>query len=51
MPEYSELREKEIARLKEAIEEIKRALYKPKQTLPEARHEIALILQRLKDEA
>ena len=38
-----------IEELEEAIEKIRAETFKPKQTLPQLRHAIALILQALKD--
>jgi len=40
----------EKRKLVQAIEQIREVLWRPKQTLPQARHEIALILKELKDE-
>lgn len=44
------LLQQEIDRLNEALEKIRLATWKPGQTLPKLRHEIALILQELKKE-
>ena len=38
-----------VEELEEAIEKIRAETFKPKQTLPQLRHAIALILQDLKD--
>lgn len=43
------LEEAERKKLAEAIEKIREATWRPRQTLPELRHEIALILKELKD--
>lgn len=41
--------EQRISELEKALDDIKHALWKPRQTFPEAKHEVALILQRLKE--
>jgi hypothetical protein len=38
-----------IEKLEEAIEKIRAETFKPRQTLPQLRHAIALILNELKD--
>ncbi|QIG50561.1 hypothetical protein G5V57_24225 [Nordella sp. HKS 07] len=45
-----ELEKIEKRKLAAAIEEIRAVLWRPKQTLPQARHEIALILKDLKED-
>ena len=37
--------------LAEAIEKISRILWQPRQTFPEAKHEVAVILKKLKEKA